>query len=125
VTPEIYGRPFPGHPELASLIREDGRMLHQSPRTSMRLSVPRGSFLMENRAAHTAASLHGDDRFTVRSSWLHDHLLRHHGRTERETNGLPLADLHRFEHVEQAMGLNGLSHHHPADGASSTGEQTP
>jgi hypothetical protein len=28
---------------------------------------------------------------------------------------LPLADLHRFEHVEQAMGLNDLGHKHPAD----------
>jgi hypothetical protein len=28
---------------------------------------------------------------------------------------LPLADLHHFEHVEQAMGLNDLSHQHPAD----------
>jgi hypothetical protein len=42
-------------------------------------------------------------------------MLRDHGRTRREINGLPLADLHRFEHVEQAMGLNDLSHQHPAD----------
>ncbi len=91
----------------------------------MRLFSPRGSFLIENRATQTAASLREDDRFTVRSSWLLDHMLRHHGRTEREINGLPHADLHRFEHVEQAMGLNGLTHHHPADVASSTGEQTP
>ena len=48
-------------------------------------------------------------------SRLHDHMLRDHGRTRREINGLPLADLHHFEHVEQAMGLNDLSHQHPAD----------
>ena len=46
---------------------------------------------------------------------LHDHLLHEHGRTGREIDGLPLADLHRFEHVEQAMGLNDLSHQHPSD----------
>jgi hypothetical protein len=51
----------------------------------------------------------------VPSSRLHDHMLRGHGRTGRETDGLPLADLHRFEHVEQAMGLIGLDHHHTAD----------
>jgi len=49
----------------------------------------------------------------------HDHLLREHlrhdhGRTDREIDGLPLADLHHFEHVEQAMGLNDVSHRHPA-----------
>jgi hypothetical protein len=42
-------------------------------------------------------------------------MLREHGRTGRELDGLPLADLHHFEHVEQAMGLTDLSHHHPAD----------
>ena len=48
---------------------------------------------------------------------LRDHLLRDHGRSEWEVDGLPLEDLHRFEHVEQAMGLNDLSHGHSADGA--------
>jgi hypothetical protein len=43
---------------------------------------------------------------------------------------LPLADLHRFEHVEQAMGLNNLSHRHPADEETRTpvpvdGEDAP
>jgi hypothetical protein len=28
---------------------------------------------------------------------------------------LPLVDLHHFEHVEQAMGLNDLSHQHRED----------
>jgi hypothetical protein len=45
---------------------------------------------------------------------LREHLIRDHGRTAQEIDGLPLADLHRFEHVEQAMGLNDISHHHPA-----------
>ena len=51
---------------------------------------------------------------------LRDHLLRDHGRTAQEIDGLPLADLHRFEHVEQSMGLNDLGHHHPADGETDT-----
>jgi hypothetical protein len=45
---------------------------------------------------------------------LREHLIRDHGRTAQEIDGLPLADLHRFEHVEQAMGLNDISHRHPA-----------
>ena len=49
----------------------------------------------------------------MRSSHLHDHLVRDHGRTGRELDRLPLADLHRFEHVEQAMGMNDLRHQHP------------
>jgi len=43
---------------------------------------------------------------------LRDHMLREHGRTGRETDGLPLEALHRFEHVEQAMGLTDLRHRH-------------
>jgi hypothetical protein len=35
---------------------------------------------------------------------LREHVLREHGRTAGETDGLPLEALHRFEHVEQAMG---------------------
>jgi hypothetical protein len=49
---------------------------------------------------------------------LRDHLIRDHGRSGREIDGLPLEDLHRFEHVEQVMGLNDLSHWHSADGAT-------
>jgi len=56
-----------------------------------------------------------EDQSAVRSGLLHDHLLRDHGRTEGEINGFPLASLHRFEHVEQAMGLNELGHRHPVD----------
>ena len=52
------------------------------------------------------------------SDRLRDHLLRDHGRARREIDGLPVTDLHRFEHVEQAMGLNDLNHQHPADGAT-------
>ena len=48
----------------------------------------------------------------VRNSWLHEHMLHEHGRSGEELNGLPLADLHHFEHVEQAMGLNDLGHQH-------------
>jgi hypothetical protein len=46
------------------------------------------------------------------SSRLHDHLVHEHGRSGREIDGLPLADLHRFEHVEQALGLITLAHRH-------------
>jgi hypothetical protein len=49
------------------------------------------------------------------SSGLRRHLLRQHGRTAREIDGLPLADFHRFEHVEQAMGLIPLAHRHPGE----------
>jgi hypothetical protein len=100
-------------------------MLRQSSRPLLELLASRGSDPIKNGAARPAAFSHADDQFAVRSSRLHDHMLRHHGRTEREINGLPLADLHRFEHVEQAMGLNGLSHHHPADVESSTGVHAP
>jgi hypothetical protein len=51
----------------------------------------------------------------VESSRLRDHLLRDHGRTGPEIDGFPLADLHHFEHVEQAMSLNDLNHRHPAN----------
>jgi hypothetical protein len=69
----------------------------------------------QDGAAWATAFPHVEDQFAVRSGLLHDHLLRDHGRTEGEINGFPLANLHRFEHVEQAMGLNELSHQHPAD----------
>jgi hypothetical protein len=57
---------------------------------------------------------HREDGTAQHTSWLHEHLLRDHGRTEEELAGLPLADLHRFEHVEHELGLHQLSHHHPA-----------
>ena len=81
----------------------------------MALPAFRGSYRIENGATWAAAFPHAEDQLAVRSSRLHDHMLHEHGRTGREINGLPLADLHRFEHVEQAMGLNDLSHQHPAD----------
>jgi hypothetical protein len=69
----------------------------------------------QDGAAWATVFPHVEDQFAVRSGVLHDHLLRDHGRTEGEINGFPLANLHHFEHVEQVMGLNRLSHQHPAD----------
>ena len=51
----------------------------------------------------------------VRTSRLHDHMLHEHGRSGGDISGLPLADLHHFEHVEQAMGLIDLNHQHHED----------
>jgi hypothetical protein len=70
---------------------------------------------MLNGAARTAAFVRADDRFVVPSTRLHEHLLRRHGRTDREIDGLPLAGLHRFEQVEHSTGLNHLSHRHAAE----------
>ena len=47
---------------------------------------------------------------------LRRHLAHQHGRTGQEIAGLPAADLHRFEHVEQSMGLITLGHWHAPDG---------
>ena len=69
----------------------------------------------QDGAAWTTAVPDVEDQYAVRSGRLQDHLLRHHGRTAGEINGFPLASLHHFEHVEQAMGLNELSHQHRAD----------
>jgi|tagenome__1003787_1003787.scaffolds.fasta_scaffold20172535_2 hypothetical protein len=68
-------------------------------------------------AARVAAVPRAEEESTVRFRRLRDHLLRDHGRTAQEIDGLPLEDLHRFEHVEQELGLNDLSHRHLADGA--------
>jgi hypothetical protein len=87
-------------------------MLHQSSTFSMELS---GSFSMENGAA---AFFRAND---AQGDGLRDHLIHDHGRTEQELDGLPLAELHHFEHVEQGMGLNDLGHHHPAQDALSPG----
>jgi hypothetical protein len=89
-------------------------MLRQSPSSHLDLLVSGGSYPVETSAVRAAT--HAGDRSAARSSRLHDHMVRDHGRSGREINGLPLADLHRFEHVEQAMGLNDLGHQHPADG---------
>jgi hypothetical protein len=43
---------------------------------------------------------------------LHDHLRHDHGRQERELDGLPLAAVHRLEHLEDDMGLLQLRHRH-------------
>lgn len=65
----------------------------------------------------TTGPADGADRLAVRSGRPHDHLLRdhllrEHGRTAGELDGLPVAYLHHFEHVEQAMGLTELGHRH-------------
>jgi hypothetical protein len=78
-------------------------------------SAHRRAARSHDSTAWTVAVPHVEDRFPLRSSRLHDHLLRDHGRTAGEITGLPLVDLHHFEHVEQAMGLTDLSHRHPAD----------
>jgi hypothetical protein len=57
------------------------------------------------------------------NSRLRSHLLREHGRTGRDIAGLPLAHLHRFEHVELAMGLISLRHRHSANGPSQGGRR--
>ena len=90
-------------------------MFRSSPRPSMARTTSRGSVPTENRPA---AFPHTHDEVVVRRSRLHDHVLRDHGRTARETDGMPLEDLHRFEHVEQAMGLNDLGHQHAAEEAT-------
>jgi hypothetical protein len=48
----------------------------------------------------------------ARDGRLLDHLIREHGRTARELEGLDLEHLHRFEHVEQELGLIELGHRH-------------
>jgi hypothetical protein len=72
-------------------------------------------------AARATGSPPVADRLAVRSGrlrdqlhdhLLRDHLLRDHGRTAGELDGLPVAYLHHFEHVEQAMGLTELGHRH-------------
>jgi hypothetical protein len=50
------------------------------------------------------------------SNRLREHLLHEHGRSGRELDGLPLAGLHRLEHVEEAMGLITLTHRHAGTG---------
>jgi hypothetical protein len=83
-------------------------------RPSTARPTSRGPYPVENRAARAADHPSARVPFAVHSSRLRDHLLHDHGRTAGEIEGLPLAGLHRFEHVEQAMGLNDLSHHHPS-----------
>jgi hypothetical protein len=46
------------------------------------------------------------------SNPLHDHLIRDHGRSAHEIDGLPLVAIHRLEHVDQAMELLYLDHRH-------------
>ena len=90
-------------------------MSRQWPQPVMALPASRSSFPTDNGAASAGTFPHVEDHLAARGSQLHDHMLHEHGRPGREINGLPLADLHHFEHVEQEMGLNDLGHHHPAD----------
>src|SRR3954471_21145023 len=89
-------------------------MSRPSPAPSMAIPGSRGSDPIGNGAAWAAALPDAKDQVAVRNSGLRDHMLHEHPRTGQEISGLPLADLHRFEHVEQAMGLNDLSHQHPS-----------
>ena len=43
---------------------------------------------------------------------LRDHLVSEHGREFRDLAGLPLAGVHRLEHVEDELGLLHLHHGH-------------
>ena len=44
------------------------------------------------------------------------HLVHDHRRAWRDIDGLPVDEVHRFEHVEQALGLVHLDHWHGRDG---------
>ena len=90
-------------------------MSRQWPKPVMTLPASRQSFPTGRGAAWAGAFPHVEDHPAVLSSRLHHHLLHEHDRDGREINGLPLADLHHFEHVEQAMGLNDLRHQHQED----------
>ena len=48
---------------------------------------------------------------------LREHLERQHGRQAGELDGLPLDVVHRFEHLEQEMGLIELAHRHDEAGS--------
>jgi hypothetical protein len=78
----------------------------------MTRATPPGQYVIRNRDPWTVAFPHASNASAAASSALYEHLVRDHGRTGRETDGVPLVDLHRFEHVEQAMGLNDLGHRH-------------
>jgi hypothetical protein len=43
---------------------------------------------------------------------LRDHLIHEHGRSPEVVDRVPAGDLHRLEHVEHALGLLVLDHHH-------------
>ncbi|WP_222263202.1 hypothetical protein [Modestobacter marinus] len=64
------------------------------------------------RAVPASRGSRSEREAAARNGWLRDHLIREHGRTERELQGMDLEDLHRFEHVEQELGLIELSHRH-------------
>lgn len=49
------------------------------------------------------------------STWLHQHLVRDHGRAPHELAGVPLEDVHRLEHVDQVLSLLQLGHRHASE----------
>jgi hypothetical protein len=54
---------------------------------------------------------------------VHSHLVHEHCRAWRDIDGLPLDEVHRFEHVEQALGLLHLDHWHGRDGVMRRGRR--
>jgi hypothetical protein len=52
---------------------------------------------------------------------VHSHLVHEHRRAWRDIDGLPLDEVHRFEHVEHDLGLLDLDHWHPPDGTTRRG----
>jgi hypothetical protein len=54
---------------------------------------------------------------------LLEHLLSSHGRTPGDLAGLPLAEVHSFEHLEHALGLIELAHTH--DGVDAPARVAP
>jgi hypothetical protein len=54
---------------------------------------------------------------------VHTHLVHDHRRTARDIDGLPLDEVHRFEHVEDDLGLLHLDHWHGRNGAMRRGRR--
>jgi hypothetical protein len=54
---------------------------------------------------------------------VHSHLLHEHRRASRDLDGLPLDEMHRFEHVEADLGLLDLDHWHGRDGGLRRGRR--
>jgi hypothetical protein len=54
---------------------------------------------------------------------VHSHLVHDHRRAWPDIEGLPADDVHRFEHVEQDLGLLHLDHWHSRDGTVRRGRR--
>jgi hypothetical protein len=54
---------------------------------------------------------------------VHSHLVHDHCRTSWDIDGLPLDEVHRFEHVEDDFGLLHLDHWHGRDGVMRRGRR--